>query len=123
MDLWPSILNNTTIVSSHSICLHYSFVLILIDEDTLKKGGEEGGGGKEYFNCLVPNSCKSTVHTAGVLLKRNVNPHILVRGFPFYQSLFFLKEVGCKWCFHYISNHHRGGTSHFNQTRKSMLFF
>lgn len=44
MDLWPSILNNTAIASSHFICLHYSFMLILIDEDTLKKEGrrEEG---------------------------------------------------------------------------------
>lgn len=27
-------------------------MLILIDEDTLKKEGEKGGGGEEYFNCL-----------------------------------------------------------------------
>lgn len=44
MDLWPSILNNTTIVSSHFTCLHYSFTLILIDEDTLKKEGRKEEG-------------------------------------------------------------------------------
>lgn len=56
MDLWPSILNNTTIVSSHSIGLHYSFVLILIDEDTLKKEGrrEEGERNTSTLWFLIP---------------------------------------------------------------------
>lgn len=56
MDLWPSILNNTTIVSSHSICLHYSFVLILIDEDTLKKEErkEEGERNTSTVRFLIP---------------------------------------------------------------------
>lgn len=110
----------------HRYCL-FTFYLpplfICVDFDWwrhFKKGGEEGGGGEEYFNCLVSNSCKSTAHTAIVLLKRNVNPHILGRGFSFYKCLFFLKEVGCKQCFHDIPNHHRGGTSHLNQPRKSM---
>lgn len=44
MDLWPSILNNSAIVSSHFICLHYSFTLILIDEDTLEKEGRKEEG-------------------------------------------------------------------------------
>lgn len=56
MDLWPSILNNTAIVSSHSICLHYSFVLILIDEDALKKEGrkEEGKRNTSTVWFLIP---------------------------------------------------------------------
>lgn len=44
MDLWLPILNKAAIVSSRFIYLHYSFMLILIDEDSLKKEGrrEEG---------------------------------------------------------------------------------
>jgi len=34
MDLWLPILNKAAIVSSHFIYLHYSFMLILIDEDS-----------------------------------------------------------------------------------------
>lgn len=92
----------------HHYCL-FTFYLpplfICVDFDWwrhFKKGGEEGGGGEEYFNCLVSNSYKSTVHTARVPLQRNVNPHILVRSFPFYQALFFLKEVGCSASMTYL---------------------
>lgn len=113
MDLWPPILNKAAIVSSHFISLHYSFMLILIDEDTLKKGGVE-----EYFNCLVSNSCESIVHTGRVFLKRNVNLHI----FPF-AFLTEIWEVEHKQCFRYISDHHRWCISHCNQPGKSVLFF
>lgn len=56
MDLWPSILNSTAIVSSQFICLHYSFMLILIDEDTLKKEGrkEEGERNTSTVWSLIP---------------------------------------------------------------------
>lgn len=85
----------------HCYCLFTFYqppLFIYVDFDWwrhFKKGGEKGGGGEEYFNSLVSNSCKSTVHTARVLLKRKAHLCILGNVFSFYQSLFFLKDW--KW--------------------------
>lgn len=61
-------------------------LFIYVDFDwwrQLKKRRGEGRKGREYFNCLVCNFCESAVHTGRMLLKRNVNLHILGRMFPF----------------------------------------
>lgn len=117
MDLWPSSLNNSTIVSSHFICLHYSSMLILIDEDTLKKKGRREEGER--------NSCKSTVHTAKSITQKKCQPSHFGKDF-FLSPASLLSErleVGHKQCFRHISNHRRGGTSHCNQPGKSMFVF
>lgn len=111
----------------HHYCL-FTFYLpplfIYVDFDWWRhfiKGREKGGGGKEYFNCLVASSCKSTVHTARVLLNGNISLHIWGRIlFLSPDSLLYeWLEVGCKQYFRSISNHietaNHTAISHENQ--------
>jgi len=95
MDLWLSILNNTATVSLHFICLHYSFMLILIDEDTLKKEGrrKEGETNTLTLWSLIPVNLQFILQE--YYSKEMFTTTFWEGFFSFYQSLFFLKDW--KW--------------------------
>lgn len=97
MDLWPSILNTTTTVSSHFACLHYSFMLILIDEDTLKNKGRKEEGERNTFTVwsLIPVNLQFILQE---YYSKEMSTFTFWEGF-FFLPVFLLFErlkVGCK---------------------------